>query len=208
MVEVEPIALTLRNDTIISSFLILCFVVATLAIGQTKGYLIREIKSFPYPRNYSNFFCSALEMNYKLVLCLQTIIMLALLLYIEFGKQTFWTYLGYSAGYMLLRFLLYMLANWTFFKDKDNENWMHTLMFITTLEGILFFFVALLGVYTNCPPSYVFIIFLIVVAFIKFLTLFKCWTIFFYRFSGFFHFILYLCALEVTPLLLLYGLSR
>lgn len=208
MVDVEPIVRTLRNDAVVMPYLVTCFIVATIALGQTRGYLIREIKAFPYPRNYANFFCSTTEMNFRFILCIHTVAILALLLYIEFGQHSLWLYLGYAAGYMLLRYTLYALTNWTFFTWTNNNNWMHTLMFLTALEGILLFPIILLKIYSDYSGHHIFVIILSIIAFIKILTFFKCWIIFFFRFSSFFHFILYLCALELTPMLLLYGLIK
>jgi hypothetical protein len=48
-------------------------------------------------------------------------------------------------------------------------------------------------------------IFIFILILTKILTIYKCWTIFFRQMSGFLQIILYLCALEIIPLLSIVG---
>ena len=107
-------------------------------------------------------------------------------------------------GYFLLKALLYTAVNHVFFDNKRNGQWMKSQMFITAVEGMLVFPIVLLQVYFDVDTKNVIIYFTVVLVLVKILTIFKCYTIFFSRNIVRLQIILYLCALELMPLLALW----
>ena len=64
----------------------------------------------------------------------------------------------------------------------------------------------MLQVYFNLPMQNVVYYFIFILVLTKILTFYKCWVIFFRQISVYLQIILYLCALEIIPLLSLVGI--
>ena len=82
---------------------------------------------------------------------------------------------------------------------------MKTLLFVISAEGVLLFPCVMLLTYFNLSMQSVLYYFVIVLFFVKLLTFYKCWTIFLHTNGVFLQIILYFCALEIIPLLSLWG---
>ena len=82
---------------------------------------------------------------------------------------------------------------------------MKAFLFIVTVEGALFFPAVLLYGYLELSVENVVIYVAIVLIFVKLLTIYKCYIIFFRRNVVSLQIILYFCALELIPLLVLIG---
>ena len=95
--------------------------------------------------------------------------------------------------------------NTIFFDSKKRGHWTWTQSFITALEGIALFPAVMLEVYFTPSIQNVAFYFVSIVILAKILTLYKCWSIFFRQKSIFLQIILYLCALEIVPMLALWG---
>ena len=80
------------------------------------------------------------------------------------------------------------------------------MLFIAAMEGIVLFPLVLLLSYFDLSMESAIIYMAIVLILVKILTFYKCFVIFFRRNSGLLQNILYFCALELTPLLILAGL--
>ena len=82
---------------------------------------------------------------------------------------------------------------------------MKALLFITSAEGVLIFPAVLLQSYFDLSINTVAIYSIIMVVFVKLLTFYKSYTIFFREIPFFFQIILYFCALEAVPMATLIG---
>ena len=113
--------------------------------------------------------------------------------------------IGIFFGVFLLFFMLkaglYTIVNNVFFDSKKNLQWMKTLLFVISAEGVLLFPCVMLLTYFNLSMQSVLYYFVIVLFFVKLLTFYKSWLIFFRQKGLFLQNILYFCALEITPLL-------
>ncbi|MCQ2128824.1 MAG: DUF4271 domain-containing protein [Bacteroidaceae bacterium] len=208
MIDVQPIPYSLHNDPLVTSLLLVSFIIVALAFGTTRDYLSREVKSFLYTKDYSSFYNSSAEVNFLLLLCIQSIIMFALSAYIILGKGSVWAMLGIVAAYIFAKYLLYYIVNSTFFERRDVSNWDHVFTMITVIEGIVFLPIILLQVYVGWPVKITIICLAATIILTKILTIFKSFFIFFSRFGGFLQIILYFCTLEVIPCLILYGIIK
>jgi hypothetical protein len=160
---------------------------------------------------------TATEVRFQFFLVLLTGLMLSLLFYfytLYFVGETFILesqyhliiiYLGIVTGYMLMKCLLYSIVNLVFFDSKKNRQWLKSMLFITSIEGILLFPAVILQAYFDISVKNVVIYFTIVLIIVKFLTFYKSYVIFFRQNVFRLQIILYFCALEMIPLLALWS---
>ena len=73
------------------------------------------------------------------------------------------------------------------------------------MEGVVMLPLGLLQVYFNMSIESVMTYFIAVLIFVKLLTFYKCYIIFFRRTGVFLQIILYFCALEIIPLAAVWG---
>lgn len=85
---------------------------------------------------------------------------------------------------------------------RKNDQWAKAWLFLTAIEGVLFFPALLLEVYFALSLQTAVIYGAILVIIVKLLSFYKCNTIFFKHNGGIVQNILYFCALELMPLLL------
>ena len=88
---------------------------------------------------------------------------------------------------------------------RKNKKFLTSLLFITSLEGILLFPSVLLLAYFHIPPQSVVYYCATVVVLAKILTFYKAHVTFFRQNADFLQIILYFCALEMIPLFALWG---
>ena len=215
----DPVPYSAHNDNFITSLLLLCFVLAVIAFANARGFLERQAKSFFYQPHggTTEILETANELRFQSFLVLLTSIQLALLFYFytfTHFSDTFILssqyyliaiYLAMMVGYFLVKSLLYTLVNLTFFGGKKNGQWMKSLLFITSLEGVLLFPAVVLQAYFSTAGQNVEIYFIVVLIIVKILTIFKCYTIFFKQNVVRLQIILYFCTLEMIPLLAFWG---
>ena len=108
-------------------------------------------------------------------------------------------------GYFVVKGLLYKVVNILFFGSKKSRRWLKTMLFISSMEGVVFLPAVLLQAYFDITEKNVIIYFIIVLIFVKILTFFKCYVAFFRRSVVKLQIILYFCALEMAPLLAFWG---
>ena len=157
------------------------------------------------------------EINIQIIFCVITCLTVSLLYYlyvIATGNDTFifsteHMLLGVifliMAAYFLLKYLLYWVVNTIMFSSSKNQKFLTSLIFILSMEGVLLFPVLLLRAYFQFPLQSAMIYTFGVVFFIKFLTIYKTYVIFFNQKALYLQIILYFCALEMVPLLSLWG---
>lgn len=73
------------------------------------------------------------------------------------------------------------------------------------LQALLLFVLTLLTIYFDWTPEWVFFGLVFVLLFVKILSIFKAFPVFFSEKYGSLHFFIYFCALEAAPLLLLWS---
>ena len=117
-------------------------------------------------------------------------------------------YLAAIVAYFLFKILAYQFVNWVFFDVKKNEQWNKSQLFLTAMEGVVLTPIVMLMVYGDVSLKILLLALIIVVLIVKILTFYKCYLIFFRRFGAFLQIILYFCALEMIPLVVLLGLME
>jgi len=128
----DPIPYTVRNDNLITSLLLICFIVAVIAFGNVRQFIRRQVKFFFSAPTESVVEESETvnELYFQLLLVFITSLLIALLFYfytLNFIGNTFvlrsqYTlisiYLGITIAYFLLKMGYYAMVNLVFFGSK------------------------------------------------------------------------------------------
>ena len=220
----DPVPYTVRNDDAITCILLFCFVLAISAFAHSRQSIMQQIKDFFLYILYTpkSDKTSAGENGgksfFQVFLCLQTCLLLSITYYLYITRdgnmafvldtpyQMTGIFCGVFIAYFLIKYLAYKFVNLTFFGSKKSKQWTWVLSFIIALEGVALFPSVILQVYFSLPVQNVVNYFFLILLLTKLLTIFKCWSIFFRQIGVFLQIILYLCALEIVPLLSLAGI--
>ena len=216
----DPLPYSIRNDNVITSILLIFFVLTIIAYANTHKFVMRQLKTFFYmPHDGAGEIPeSGSELRFQLFLVLLSTVMLSLLYYlytIHLNGDNFILrsqyhliaiYMVMMIGYFVISWILYSVVNSVFFDGKRNKHWMKIKLFISSMEGIVMFPAVLLQAYFNMSDQNVIIYVVIVLFFVKLWSFFKCYVVFFRRNVFELQIILYFCALELTPLLTLWTL--
>ncbi len=214
----DPVPELLSNDNLITGILLLCFLVMTFAFSRISGFFIRQVKNFFYTPKVEPYSIeeTGSEMKIQLVSTTITCLLYSLLFYLyttNSGKNLFIfsnqhvliaIFFAVFIGFYLIRFFLYTVVNLIMFSAQKNKKFLTSLLFISTMEGVLLFPIALLETYFQFPIQNATFYCLGVLIFIKLLTFYKTYVIFFNKKELYLQIILYFCALEMVPLLSLW----
>ena len=215
---------TMRNDDVVTVMLLLCFVLAIAAFAHSRQTVVQQVKDFFLNTLYipradkASSGEAGKKSFFQIFLCLQTSLLLAITYFLYItrdGGETFvldspcemiGIFSGVFLAYFLVKLLAYKFVNLVFFGSKKSKHWTWVLTFIIALEGVALFPSVILQVYFSLTVQIVVNYFFLILLLAKLLTIFKCWAIFFRQIGVFLQIILYLCALEIVPLLSLGGI--
>ena len=216
--EGTPISYSPRTDDAIALTLLACFFLSSIALARGKKFLSQQVKDFVLHRERTSIFDSstAADVRYLLVLVLQTCV-LSGITFLNYFHDTcpalmdhvsslllLGIYVGFCLAYFLLKWLLYMFLGWTFFDKNKTNIWLESYSALIYYVGFALFPFVLFLVYFDLSLTNLVIIGSIILIFTKILMFNKWIKLFFHQFSGLFLLILYFCALEIVPCLLLY----
>ena len=214
----DPVPETLGNDSLISGLLILCFLLMTFAFSRISGFIGKQVKDFFYIQKGEHSVTeTGDEIKIQILLSVITCLTCSLLYYLyvlttvddTFIFSTEHMLLGVvflvMAAYSLLKFLLYTIVNNIMFDSSGNKKFLTSLIFLISMEGVLLFPILVLRAYFLFPIQTAVVYIFFVVFFFKILTIYKTYVIFFAQKTFYVQIILYFCALEMVPLLSLWG---
>ena len=214
-----PVPYTIKGDDVISSFLLGCFVIAIWAFIRVRSFFIRELKNFFYTHRVATQNSeTAKELRYELVMVLQTGLLCSILFYfyavnhiadtfiLTFQFALVWLYLLVFLVYFVLKLVLYSFVHQVFWDSKKNTQWVHSFVLLIMMEGIFLLPIALLLVYGDLPLGMMTKCCVSVLILIKILSFYRTYCIFFKQNGLKLQIILYFCALEIPPLLALWGI--
>ena len=216
--EGTPISYSPRTDDAIALTLLACFFLSSIALARGKKFLSQQVKDFVLHRERTSIFDSftVADVRYLLVLVLQTCV-LSGITFLNYFHDTcpalmdhvsslllLGIYVGFCLAYFLLKWLLYMFLGWTFFDKNKTNIWLESYSALIYYVGFALFPFVLFLVYFDLSLTNLVIIGSIILIFTKILMFYKWIKLFFHQFSGLFLLILYFCALEIVPCLLLY----
>ena len=212
-----------RTDDTIALTLLVCFFLSSIALAKGKKFLSQQVKDFVLHRERTSIFDSstAADVRYLLVLVLQTCVLSGITFFNYFHDTCPYPYgscvLSPASGnlcrlcltYLLLKWLLYMFLGWTFFNKNRTNMWLESYSALIYYIGFALFPFVLFLVYFDLSFTNLIIIGSIILIFTKMLMFYKWIKLFFHQFGDLFLLILYFCALEIVPCLLLYqGMVR
>ncbi|MBQ7472291.1 MAG: DUF4271 domain-containing protein [Prevotella sp.] len=214
----DPVPYTIAGDNVITSILLACFIIVGLSFGLLRQLFKRQLKDFFRPKAESSSGVTETfnEVRLQIFLAFQTSLLFGIcyFFYINSTKESTFVLEQYQMigiyaitflAYFLGKSLLYAIASWIFVGGKKIIQWQKTNLFLIALEGLLMFplilVVSFFGVSIQNSAIYT----VIVIILTKILVFFKSRNIFFKQTGGFLQLFLYLCALEIMPLLNLWG---
>ena len=214
----DPVPYSVRGDDVITSLLLVFFVLAVIAYSNIRGFFSRQAKNFFHQphEGVTSMTETATEARFQVFIVFLTGLMFATLYYFYSLHYNGDSYILSSQYYLILIvwaiFLLYFLVkmglytvvNLVFFDGKRNRQWIKSLLFIIALEGLLSVPAVIMGPYFDLSIHKVEIYFAIMLILAKLMTFYKCFIIFFRQNVVGLQIILYLCALEIVPLLALW----
>ena len=215
----DPMPYSIRNDNVITSILLIFFIMMVIAYANTHKFFVRQLKSFFYiPHDgMGEMSETGNELRFQVFLVFLSSVMLSLLYFLyavhvngdyfilKSQYHLIAIYLAMMISYFVVKWMLYSIVNRVFFDGKRSRHWVKTKLFISSMESMAFFPAVLLQAYFNMREQNVIIYFVIVLIFVKLLTFFKCYIVFFRRNVFELQIILYFCALEMVPLLAFWG---
>ena len=214
----DPIPYNTKNDNIITSMLLVCFVMTLIAFSFSKSFLLRQAKNFFYiPKTEYTVSETSTEIKAQFFFLLQTCLLMALLYFFYLRTYTSGTFIlsdeyllvailtGIFIAYFFLKYLFYSYVNLVFFEHKKNGQFFRTLLFLQSTEGILLFPMVALLTFFNISAQSAAYYTIFVVVLVKILTFYKSFVIFFRQNGLYLQIILYFCALEIIPLFALWG---
>lgn len=211
-----------RDDTI-ALLLLCCFLLSSYILSHSRKFLLQLGKDFIMHRERSSIFAtsSGTDIRFLLALILQTCVLAGIYLFVcfsDFYPQIFravtslYLLVGYIIScilYLFLKWSIYSVLGWIFF-DKGRVNfWMESYSTLLYYMGFGLFLSTLIVVYLNFTLQNCVIIGLILLGLVKILMFYKWIKLFCHNLFGSFLLILYFCALEISPCIMLYsGLTQ
>ena len=211
-----PLAYMAVHDSLISSILFGCLLFFCFVFSHFWDFIAQQAKAIFYSRK-EQFKSTSNELQLMLGLLTTSCIVCSILYYLyvmAFVSEThilssdyllLAVFFGVIVAYHALHFLLYHIVNITFFDKRTNRKFLTSNLFLSSMVGILLlpgiFLLAHYGFTALSMVIYAgFVLFLV-----KVLSFYKSYNIFFKRNVFFLQIILYFCALEIIPLVMLIG---
>lgn len=215
----DPVPYTIRGDNMITALLLCCFILAFVAFSKSRWFIMRQTKQFFRTERSGTTVMTETtnEFRFQFFLAAQTSLLLSLVAFFyaqERNSDTFLVssqyqliamFFGVFAGYFMLKSILYTMVNWVFFTARQNASWMKSFLFTTSVEGVVMFPVVVSQAYFGLSMKHTILYVGAVVVLSRLLSLYKCFLIFFRQKGVYLQIILYFCALEIIPLLVLCG---
>ena len=115
-------------------------------------------------------------------------------------------FIGEFLGYFLVKFLLDNWANHTFFDSNASRMWNRSKLFLCAMMGIAFLPISLLNIYFNLSDNITLIYIGFVIIIYQIMMFFKAFRIFSTQKALKYQIFLYLCILEILPLIVMWGI--
>ncbi|MDE6348339.1 MAG: DUF4271 domain-containing protein [Bacteroides sp.] len=213
-----PIPYSPRMDDGITVILLCCFFLSAYVLSRSRKFLLQLVKDFLLHRERTSIFATstAADMRYLLLLVVQTCILAGVCLFNCFNDlqptlvHHVWPeyllalYIGICLLYLCLKWLLYSFLGWIFFDESTTTLWLESYSTLLYYLGFALFPFALFIVYFDLNLQLTIIIGLFLVFLAKMLMLYKWLKLFCNNLYGSSLLILYFCALEIMPCLVLY----
>ena len=214
----ESLPFCFRNDDVITGLLLLLLFVSTFIVSHGWNYLVSATGEFFQGKRHDTIFDTQDEkaLHGGSILVLQTTVCMGLLAFgflDDFYPQRLqadspYVLLGCDIGvciiWMALRLGLFHLVNSILFEREACRVWMSGMWLIVMASGLLLLPFTLLATYFDLSLSTQQSVLVLIGGVCEILLIYKSYITFFRHRGGSLHLILYLCTLEIIPLLLLW----
>ena len=211
----------LRNDDGVIGALLLLFISCLMIAVYAKRYLGNTIKHFFEKKRHNTIFEDSddAQMHGRSLLVLQTAVALGILLFNHFHADTLCTLeriptlilfgANIAICYVLFigKIFIYNSVNRTLFSPEQRRSWHEGYVLILMCAGLLLMPVAILSLYSQIDVNTQLHFVILIGVFCEILLFYKTFRTFFNNGLGYLHLILYFCALEITPYLILWSIS-
>ena len=217
----NPIPYSIRGDDVMILTLLVGFCVVVALVGYYRKFLRNQFKYFFYERLVDRSEGKTKEERFMLLtlqLCTCSLLAYAACFFADGrgiavlpGKSHVLVMVSFTsifAAYFLLKWGLYMLVNQIFFDSKKTLQWSEAFQLLIAFEGLLLMPVIVLQVFSGLPWEFSLFSTIFVLILNKILTFYKTYSIFFHTNNGLVQFFLYLCALEIVPMLAFLGILQ
>lgn len=213
-----PVGYFIKNDDLASALLLLnFFIMAIIAIGSYR-YISASLKDFFHIRQRSNLFAerSDTEMKGRWLFAMQSCVLLAVLYFCYMQDHLIGTAPSHSPHSLLLLLIVYCCSGYylkyllarivgsVFFDSHSIRQWSDAYLLLSMLMGAALLPLILLKVYSDYDCQSLPYVVLALGFFSEILLIYRTYRVFFSRALGLVHLFLYLCALEILPLLFLW----
>jgi hypothetical protein len=215
----EPISAKNQTDSWGFILFLFCFFIFTYIINQRAKLFYSMLSGLFHNKDRQSIFFETMnhEFQNKLLLVLQTLILVSIIIYCQAAHEQFFSTASPLQLFILIgiitlilivfvgyKFLTYAFIGHIFFNKEINRQWQDNFFSLICLSGIFLFFPTLILFYVEEAYYFCTYFILIYLFFILIITFYKIFTIFFHKKSLLLYFILYLCAQEIIPLFLVY----
>ena len=217
----HPHSYALHNDVMVTSALLLCAFGMIYCAVSAKGFFVSRLKDFFHVRQRENLFAEHADGEMRGHWLLVVFISIELgVLYFVCGENAGFieekyprVLLALCVGYCALGYIVkYCLAEWvnrTFFNAKSAELWAESYRLLAFLFSLMLLPVTFFTVYNGCDYEITRKCVIFLLALTELLLFYRSYRIFFGNLTGLLHLFLYLCALEIMPLFILWhGMVR
>lgn len=207
---------SMRTDPYITLVLLSCIFLSTIMISRTRGFIGQKLKMLLRTSSYSVDKETTGETSVLLTLNIISAMLTSFLMFLyaeNFISDTYVLPTQYHLigvfftlilAYKFLKALCYCIVNPVFWNGKQTLQYLKYKMFVEGMECTLLLFIVMMQIYLEYSILYTMFAFIFIQIIVKLLTFYKCYVIFFNQRGGFIQFFLYLCALEIAPLAVLW----
>lgn len=213
-----PLPYRLSSDPGIAAALLFCFFLTAYILSRGKRFLIQQVKDFTLTRERTSIFAATTvsDFRYRLFLLFQTCILSGICFFDYFHTENpllleqwpsfvvLFVYIVVCTLYLFFKWQFYRFLGWVFFDKIKTNIWLEAYSVILYYLGFLLYPVVLLTVYTEVADEVWLPLVLGLVILAKILMFYKWLKVFFSKMYGVLYLIVYFCALELIPALMLY----
>ncbi|MCD8304347.1 MAG: DUF4271 domain-containing protein [Prevotellaceae bacterium] len=214
-----PVPYMLWRDDWVTGILLLCFVLLVFIVNRARHQFLLQARNFFYtPQSVETPFAKDITFEGRTVLFM-TILLCLLGVFMSYAYSQYTLdlflsqlspylllsiYLGCFVAYFVLKRIAYGFVNWIFFTKAQRKLWTDACSFVLSIECLLLFPSVLVFVYFNLSIAHIASALIFILFIAKLLLSFKCYSIFFRGFHCTLHYLVYLCTLEIVPLVALW----
>ncbi len=218
-IKAIPLPYIPAYDSTIAIIVLSCFLISCFLVAQNKKFLLELGSNFKSHKNHISAFSTKTntEISSLLLLIIQTCIMvgvIAFILAVSYDSEIVKSYSSaYIIGvttivaivYLLVKWIVYSFIGWTFDEKQLTSIWLESYATIIYYSGPILYPIVLFVIFSTTPIEIIIYLSIAFVIIVKIIMLYKWIKLFSKNIYGHILLILYFCALEIIPCILIYS---